>query len=220
MSARFTLAHNPAALHTHGDRHSRRYAMNSSPELTTLLQAVGAGDSDAAQRLYLLAYGELKRLAKGALRRSGGGRGVTPTTLVHEAYMKIAQGAAGGPGNSEHFYSLFARVMRQVLLDIVRQQGTVKHGAGQREVELTEGIAEPARPIEDLLQIDAALTQLEQTDADLAQLVEWHFFGGLSFVEIAAARGVNERTVRRHWDMARALLLDAMPEAPDDAGSH
>jgi RNA polymerase sigma factor (TIGR02999 family) len=191
--------------------------MNPSPELTTLLQAVGAGDSDAAERLYLLAYGELKRLAKGALRRSGGGRGVTPTTLVHEAYMKIAQGAADGPGSSEHFYCLFARVMRQVLLDIVRQQGTVKHGAGQREVDLTDGIAEAARPIEDLLQIDAALTQLEQTDADLAQLVEWHFFAGLSFVEIAAARGVNERTVRRHWDMARALLLDAMPEMPHEA---
>ena len=67
-----------------------------------------------------------------------------------------------------------------------------------------------------LLQIDSALRKLEEADPDLAQLVEWHFFAGLSFVEIAAARGVTERTVRRHWDMARALLLDAMP--PDDGG--
>jgi len=193
--------------------------MKQIPQLTTLLDRVGDGDDHAAERLYELAYGELKRIARGALRRAGGERGVTPTTLVHEAYMKIARGTGGGPGNSEHFYSLFARVMRQVLLDIVRQEGTVKHGAGQRGVDLDEDLAESGRPIEELLQIDSALTRLEQTDAELAQLVEWHFFAGLSFVEIAAARGVNERTVRRHWEMARALLLDALPELPESMSS-
>ncbi len=189
--------------------------MAQAPQVTTLLHAAGAGDDAAQRRLYELAYGELKRIARGALRRAGGDRAINPTTLVHEAYMKIAQGAVGGLNDSQHFYSLFARAMRQVLLDIVRQEGTVKHGAGQFRAELTERIAEQSRPIEELLQIDEALRRLEAVDADLAQLVEWHFFAGLSFVEIAAARGVNERTVRRHWDMARALLLDALPEVPD-----
>jgi RNA polymerase sigma factor (TIGR02999 family) len=189
--------------------------MAQAPQVTTLLHAAGAGDDEARRRLYDLAYGELKRIARGALRRAGGDRAINPTTLVHEAYMKIAQGAVGGLNDSQHFYSLFARAMRQVLLDIVRQEGTVKHGAGQYRAELTERIAEQSRPIEELLQIDEALRKLEGVDPDLAQLVEWHFFAGLSFVEIAAARGVNERTVRRHWDMARALLLDALPEIPD-----
>jgi DNA-directed RNA polymerase specialized sigma24 family protein len=100
-----------------------------------------------------------------------------------------------------------------VLLDIVRSEGTAKHGAGQKRAELTERIPDESRSIDELLQIDSALQRLESIDPELAQLVEWHFFAGLSFVEIAAARGVTERTVRRHWEMARALLLDAMPPA-------
>lgn len=191
--------------------------MSPAPAVTTLLHAAGAGDAAAQRELYDLAYGELKRIARAALRRAGGERAVNPTTLVHEAYMKIAQGAVAGLNDSQHFYSLFARAMRQVLLDVVRSQGTVKHGVGQRRAELDEHIPDRARPIEELIQIDAALRQLEGVDPDLAELVEWHFFAGLSFTEIAAARGVNERTVRRHWDMARALLLEAMPLAtPDD----
>jgi RNA polymerase sigma factor (TIGR02999 family) len=105
--------------------------------------------------------------------------------------------------------------MRQVLLDLVRSDGTAKHGAGQQRVELTERLPGEGGSLDELLQIDRALQQLEVVDPDLAQLVEWHFFGGLSFVEIAAARRVNERTVRRHWDMARALLLQAIDGAAE-----
>lgn len=186
--------------------------MSQPPEVTTLLDAASGGDAEAQKRLYELAYGELKRIARGALRRSGGERAVNPTTLVHEAYMKIAQGAVRDLQGSQHFYSLFARAMRQVLLDIVRQKSTVKHGVGQVRAELDERLADESRPIEELIQIDAALRKLESIDPDLAELVEWHFFAGLSFVDIATARGQNERTVRRHWEMARALLLDAMPD--------
>ena len=193
--------------------------MSQPPQVTTLLHAAGAGDAAAQRELYQLAYGELKRIARGALRRAGSERAVNPTTLVHEAYMKIAQGAVRGLNDSQHFYSLFARAMRQVLLDIVRQDGTVKHGAGQKRAELTERIPDESRSIDELLQIDSALRKLEAADPDLAQLVEWHFFAGLSFVEIAAARGVTERTVRRHWEMARALLLDAMPDGDERAAA-
>jgi RNA polymerase sigma factor (TIGR02999 family) len=186
--------------------------MNQPPSVTTLLHAADAGDAGARARLYDLAYDELKRIARGALRRSGRERAVNPTTLVHEAYMKIAQGGVADLNDSQHFYSLFARAMRQVLLDLIRQEGAAKHGAGQQRADLTERIPQQSRSIDELLQIDTALRKLEQADPELAQLVEWHFFGGLSFVQIAAARGVNERTVRRHWEMARALLLDSLPE--------
>lgn len=184
----------------------------TEPALTQLLHSAGRGDAEAQRRLFDLAYEELKRIARGTLRRAGGERSINPTTLVHEAYMKIARGV-GGLNDSTHFYSLFARAMRQVLLDLVRSDGTVKHGAGQQRVELTERLPGEGGSLDELLQIDRALQQLETVDPDLAQLVEWHFFGGLSFVEIAAARGVNERTVRRHWDMARALLLQAIDGA-------
>lgn len=182
--------------------------MAEAPRVTTLLQAASAGDADARQQLFDRAYAELKRIARSALQR--GPAALNPTTLVHEAYLKIAGGADAGLKDSTHFYSLFSRAMRQVLIDGVRSGGRVKRGGDQRRVELTERLADEARPIEELLEIDSALGRLEQIDSELAELVEWHFFGGLSFTEIAAARGVNERTVRRHWDMARLLLLDQM----------
>jgi RNA polymerase sigma factor (TIGR02999 family) len=189
------------------------------PPVTHLLDAASSGDPVAQRELYDLAYAELKRIARAALRRSGGALTVNPTTLVHEAYMKIAHGAVASLNDSQHFYSLFARAMRQVLLDVSRQGSTAKHGGGQLRAELTERIADEARPLDELIQIDAALCQLEKADPELAEIVEWHFFAGLSFVEIAAARGVTERTVRRHWEMARAFLLDSLPGPASDAGS-
>ena len=187
--------------------------MSRIPAVTTLLQAAGSGDADAQRRLYELAYSELKRIARSA---AGPARRVDPTTLVHEAYLKIANGAVDGWNDSRHFYSLFARAMRQVVVDLARQDGAIKHGGGLQRATLTEAIEQTARPLDELLQIDAALHRLHEADPDLAELVEWHFFAGLSFVEIAAARGVTERTVRRHWEMARVLLLDALAEPSGD----
>ena len=183
--------------------------MTSAHEMTALIQAAGRGEPAAQKAVFDLAYDELKRIARGTLRRSGGDYTINPTTLVHEAYMKLAHGF-GSLNDSTHFYSLFARAMRQVLLDLVRSVGTVKHGSGQRRVELTERMSRLGQPLEELIEVDAALRRLEAIDPELGELVEWHFFAGLSFVEIAAARGVNERTVRRRWEMARALLLQTM----------
>lgn len=186
--------------------------MSEPHELTTLLQEAGAGDPKAQRQLYDLAYLELKRIARATLKRAGGShQTLNPTLLVHEAYAKIAQGSAQKINDSQHFYSLFARAMRQVLLDISRQRATVKHGSGQQRAELDDLIPDAPKDLDQLLEIDRALTQLEATDPQLAQLVEWHFFAGLSFVEIATVRGVTERTVRRHWEMARLLLLDSVP---------
>jgi DNA-directed RNA polymerase specialized sigma24 family protein len=82
-------------------------------------------------------------------------------------------------------------------------------------IELNEHIEQPETSLSELLAVDAALEKLQACDADLAQLVEWHFFGGISFVEIAKLRGVTERTVRRHWDMARLFLANAIDSTPD-----
>lgn len=178
-------------------------------DLTTLLKAVGAGDASARQTVFELAYAELKRIARSTLKRSGGEATINPTTLIHEAYLKLARGL-DGLNDSVHFYSLFARAMRQVLLDLARSGGTVRHGHGQLRVELTERLPADAASLDQLLGVDAALTRLEAIDPELAELVEWHFFGGLSFIDIARLRGVNERTVRRHWELARAVLLESM----------
>ena len=184
--------------------------MGQRQDLTTLLGAVANGDRTAEERLYALVYEELKRIARSTLRKSAGSLTMNPSTLVHEAYLKLA-GEAGELNDTNHFYSLLARAMRQVVLDAGRSLSTVKRGDGMQRVDLTTSLADEDRSIEHLLGIDQALRKLEAVDAELGELVELHFFGGLGFVDIARIRRQDERTVRRHWDTARAFLLEHMP---------
>lgn len=186
--------------------------MSERPAITTLLCAISQGDGSAQGQLYELVYDELKRIARGIIRSASGSMTMKPSTLVHEAYLKIAGSQEHALNDSNHFYSLLARAMRQVILDVGRSRATVKHGVGLQQVDLTEGIPEQDQSVDNLLAIDQALKRLELVDAELAELVELHFFGGLAFVEIARLRGVNERTIRRHWDTARVFLLDQLPE--------
>jgi RNA polymerase sigma factor (TIGR02999 family) len=185
-------------------------AMGNRPEVTELLDAVGRGEADAQQQLFSRVYDELKRIARGHVRRSGGQLSINPTTLLHEAWLKFARAEDRQLSGSTHFYNLLAQAMRQVLLDLARRHATDKHGRGFARTELTEGIEQDERSVDELLAVDTALGRLRDVDSDLAQLVEWHFFAGLSFVDIARVRNVTERTVRRHWDMARAFLGDAI----------
>jgi DNA-directed RNA polymerase specialized sigma24 family protein len=103
-----------------------------------------------------------------------------------------------------------------VLTDIARSRITTKRGHQMVRVELTEHIEQTENSLSELLAVDSALEKLQACDADLAQLVEWHFFGGISFVDIAKLRGVTERTVRRHWDIARLFLMNAIDEPAAD----
>lgn len=180
----------------------------SRPEFTTLLQAAAEGDRKASAAVYELAYAELKRIAVGTLRRHGAPMTLNPSTLVHEAYLRL--GVDRPLNDSQHFYALLARAMRQVVVDMARARATVKHGDGLKRAELSERLPDECSHIEELLVVDQALTQLATLDPELAELVELHFFGGLAFVDIATMRGVNERTIRRHWDSARAFLIDRM----------
>ncbi len=187
--------------------------MSERPQVTTLLDAVGRGEAAAQRELYELAYHELKRIARSTLMKAGGGVTMNPSTLVHEAYIKLSGDLGRKFDGSHHFYSLLARAMRQVIIDFSRERMAVKRGVGLVRTQLTEGFVQQGMPLEELLSVDDALRKLEAVDPELAELVEWHFFAGLSFVEIAEVRGVTERTVRRHWDTARAFLLDALPVA-------
>jgi RNA polymerase sigma factor (TIGR02999 family) len=184
--------------------------MSQRPTVTTLLAAAGRGDRAAEAELFRLVYDELKRIARSQLRRAGGGLSLNPSALVHEAWLKLSQGSAPSLGSSQHFYSLVARAMRQILLDLVKQKGRIKHGGEHRRTDLSDG--EPGTPValDELLSIERARTELEGQDPELAKLVEWHFFVGLKFGEIAELAGESERSVRRRWQLARAFLLEAM----------
>jgi RNA polymerase sigma-70 factor, ECF subfamily len=179
----------------------------SAGEVTRLLEAVVAGDSNAMDRLVPLVYEDLRRVAHRQLDREGGGHTLQTTALIHEAYLKLAGGGAVGATSRAHFLAIAARAMRQVLVDYARRRKAAKRGGGVISVTLGDE-AEPAdTSAEDLLALDDALAEL---DPRQRQVIECRFFGGMEEKDIAAALGVSERTVRRDWVKARAWLYKAL----------
>ncbi|HEX6833881.1 MAG TPA: ECF-type sigma factor, partial [Rudaea sp.] len=104
--------------------------MNNRPQVTELLGAAGRGDEKAQQALFERVYDELKRIARGHVRRAGGRLSINPTTLLHEAWIKFARADERELSGSTHFYNLLAQAMRQVLVDLARKHATDKHGGG------------------------------------------------------------------------------------------
>jgi RNA polymerase sigma factor (TIGR02999 family) len=191
-------------------------------ETTALLAAARAGDRDAYDRVFASVYEELRRVASRQAARLGAGESMSTTVVVHEAYLKLvgAPGRGIAAGNDRiHFFALAARAMRQILVDHARHRGRRKRGSGAAHlpVEALE-LAADAPPVEDLLALDCALERLAAVDTELARLVEWRFFAGLTLEEIAPLTGVSERTLKRDWQVARAFLArelaGAGPEAP------
>jgi RNA polymerase sigma factor (TIGR02999 family) len=175
-------------------------------EVTRLLHAARDGDATAMDRIIQLVYDDLCAIAARQLRREPFQRATHPASLVHEAYMKLANGAALHAGDRAHFLALAARAMRQVLVEHARRRSAAK----RRPMELAslgdDVWATPVSP-EEILTLNDAIDQLEPRQR---QVVECRFFGGLDEREIAATLGVDERTVRRDWVKARAWLYQAL----------
>jgi RNA polymerase sigma factor (TIGR02999 family) len=131
---------------------------------------------------------------------------LSTTAVVHEAYLKLA-GAQPRWEGDEHFLSLAARVMRQVVIDYARAQLTGKRGGDVQRVAFADEAGDRQVPIEELLAIDRGLEELEREDARLARIVTLRFFGGLTHAEIAEVLALSERSVDRDWRRARVFLL-------------
>jgi RNA polymerase sigma factor (TIGR02999 family) len=173
--------------------------------LSSLIASAEAGDDRAANALFAALYAELHRLASRQLARNAGAVTLGTTTLLHEAYLSMRDREGASFPDTARFMGYAARVMRGLLIDYVRERKAQKRG-GQFQITVLPDEVPEAAEEDDLEGIGAALGQLGALDAPLAQLVDLRFFCGFSFVEIAAMRGVSERTVQRHWDKARILL--------------
>lgn len=171
-------------------------------EVTQLLRAARAGDREALDRAIPLVYDDLRRLARRQLAREHGVRAIQPTTLVHEAYLKLA-GHAPRAADRSHLLAIAAHAMRQVLVDHARERRAAKRGPEWQRTTLSGGDWVMEVDPESLLALDDALERLEPRQR---QVVECRFFGGLDDAEIAEALGVTTRTVRRDWVKARAWL--------------
>jgi RNA polymerase sigma factor (TIGR02999 family) len=180
-------------------------------EITTLLQAANAGDGQAADRVVSLLYGELHRLARSRLRRSGELTLLDTTALVHESYLRIQQAGKPDFADRQHFLAYAAKAMRATVIDIARARQADRRGGGALHVTLNTEIGDSAAVEDDeILRVHEALEELSSVDERLASVVEMRYFGGLSELEIAECLGVTERTVQRDWQKARLFLSMAL----------
>jgi RNA polymerase sigma factor (TIGR02999 family) len=183
--------------------------------LDTLIRRADQADGAATDELFSLLYRELHRLAEHTVRRNGGAITLGPTTLLHEAYLNMAGRDDVAFVDRARFLAYASRVMRGLLVDYARRRGARKRG---REFEIT--LADDAAPstgptqgTEELARLGDALEDLTALEPALAEVVDLHFFCGFTFAEIAALRGVSERTVQRDWRKARLLLHEALRDA-------
>jgi RNA polymerase sigma factor (TIGR02999 family) len=177
-------------------------------ELTRLLHEWSNGQPQALPRLMEIVYPELHRIAAHYLSRERQGHTLQPTALVSEAYLRLAQHAPGKQWTDRtHFFAVSARIVRAVLVDHARARHSVKRGADAQAIEFSEDAAvEAPAPLVDLLDLDAALTALEQRDAQQSRIVELRHFAGLSIEETAGVLNVSPSTVKRDWVIAKTWI--------------
>lgn len=181
-------------------------------DITRLLGAASSGDREALDRVLSTLYRELHTMAR---RHLGQHRGHTldATSLVHEAYLRLAGKGQPQFDDRAHFFAYAASAMRSVVVDHTRQRLSQKRGGDQyRVTDLPENLGGGVRLDEDTLALDEALKRLESVDPRLVQVVEMRYFAGLSEQEIAALLDRSERSVRRDWQKARLFLLACLEQ--------
>jgi RNA polymerase sigma factor (TIGR02999 family) len=176
------------------------------PTLPVLIDTADRGDRAATHALFGALYAELHRLARRELARRGAFVSLGVTTLLHEAYVDMAERHGPAFPDPPRFMKYAARVMRGLIIDHARERHAVKRG-GQFEItSLGTEVAEAVVDEQELSRISDALDELASFDVSLVEVVDLKFFCGFSFAEIAAMHGVSERTVQRQWEKARIYL--------------
>lgn len=179
----------------------------SPHEVSQLLRAWSSGDEAALQTLMPLVYEELHRIARRHMRRERKQHTLQTSALVNEAYLRLVDWKNVEWQNRAHFFAASAQIMRRILVDLARNRGSLKRGAGALQVSLAEAEGIPSERGTDLVALDQALTALAAVDKRKSQVVEMRFFGGLSVEETAEVLKVSPETVMRDWKLAKVWLL-------------
>jgi RNA polymerase sigma factor (TIGR02999 family) len=156
-------------------------------------------------------YAELHKIARGRMAAEREGHTLDATGLVHEAWLRLERSAPREWRDRKQFYAAAAEAMRRILVDAARQRLAAKRGGGQEAVPLKDDLPVPAPMTDDrLLAVHEVLDELEKEDEMEARIVKLRFFGGLTHEEIAALLEISERTVERHWALAKLWLYRAL----------
>ena len=175
--------------------------------VTQLLVKARSGDSSALADVFPLIYEELRRLAQFQLQREPDGHTLTPTALVHEAYMRLVDHYTRMQWTGRaHFMSVAATAMRRILVDHARGHRSLKRGGALSRVSLDSVELGTEERAELLIAVDEALVKLKEVDGRQAQVVECRFFGGMTEEETAEALGIGLRTAKRDWAKAKVWL--------------
>jgi RNA polymerase sigma factor (TIGR02999 family) len=180
---------------------------DSAGQVAQILDAISAGDAQAAEKLLPLVYGELRRLAAALMAQDAPGQTLQPTALVHEAWLRL-----GGAGRSwkgrEHFFRAAAEAMRRILVDRARRRAAEKRGHNPRRTELSDSKLQDLTPDEQILAVHQALDEFSRRDPVSAELVKLRYFVGLSMAEAADSLGLPLRAAERQWTFAKAWLRE------------
>jgi RNA polymerase sigma factor (TIGR02999 family) len=176
------------------------------------LESENAADRAANEKLFSALYRELRQLAERQLRRSAG-VSISPTTLLHEAYLGMS-GSKAQFADRQHFLGYAARVMRGLIIDFVRERRALKRGAEFHITQLPSELAQVDAV--ELSRLSDALDDLAAHDPKLAEVVDLRYFCGFTFDDIAAQRGTSKRTVQRDWEKARLILFRQVKDASEN----
>jgi RNA polymerase sigma factor (TIGR02999 family) len=175
-------------------------------DVSALLHAWSEGDVAARDRVMEVVYQELRRRAAAYLRRERAGHTLQPTALVHEAFLRLVDQKAAAWQNRAQFFGVASQMMRRILVDRARARKTAKRSGQWARVAIDESLAGHQPRDVDVLDLDAALTDLATFDPRKSQVAELKFFGGLTLEETGHLLGLSVATVEREWKVARAWL--------------
>jgi RNA polymerase sigma factor (TIGR02999 family) len=177
-------------------------------DVTRILNAIEQGDAKAADELLPLVYEELRRLAAQKMSHEPPGQTLQATALVHEAYIRLVEGADHNWNSRGHFFKAAAEAMRRILIENARKKKSLKHGGDRQRIELSDSILLFTQEIclDDFLTLNEALDKLSRQDAEAGDLVRLHYFAGLTLEQIATIQGISRRTAVKHLVYARSWL--------------
>ncbi len=194
-------------------------AHDPASDITQILLRIRGDDPDSRQavdRLYVVVYAELRRVAGGLMKTDRSDHTLQPTALVHEAYLKLIDPKHAKWENRAHFFGVAAKAMRNVLIDYARRRTSAKRGGGERPLSLDDAVEVGFVVDDEILSLNRALDKLATEDERMARVVELRIFAGLTMQEVADALSVSKRTADSDWRVARLWLAREMDEATSE----